>query len=445
MTQSFLTEPARDIPVTHRPDVLVVGGGAAGIAAACAAARAGCSVLLTERFGFLGGTLTAVTLGGMCGGYGNGSDGLFELVGGIYARICERLFRLNGALPVRRSARVHALPYDPNLMKLVTEELCREHGVELLYHTSAVAVHSTEDRITAVVLENRGGRSAVIPGMVIDCSGDGDIAAFAGAEFELGHDGHTQFSSSMFRASNVDTAAFSRLTREDMRAILEKVSAAEGELPRTAVALYPGPVAGMVHFNATKLARPDGTPFNLTDPAELTEAEQEGRRQAYRYLDVARRHLPGFEKAQIADIGPMVGIRETRRITGDYILTEEDVLNCVKPADTIACSAWPVEMHAPGRGTIWRHLPDGDYYGIPYRSLTVKGFANLLVSGRNLSATQTAQASARVSATCFAMGEAAGMAAAMALGTGGNSRAVSVPALIADLTDAGAVLHPIVT
>lgn len=174
--------------------------------------------------------------------------------------------------------------------------------------------------------------------------------------------------------------------------------------------MHLNPLDGVVHLNVTRLRKPDGEPFDLTDPEELSAAEVEGRRQAFVYEEVFRRFVPGFARARIVDIGAMVGIRETRLVLGEKTLTEGDVRGCVKPEDRIACTAWPPESHTGGRGTNREFLPDGDYYGIPYGCLAVKGLGNLLVAGRNLSATHVAQASARVAGPCFAMGEAAGIA-----------------------------------
>ncbi len=432
----------RHAQIHSRPDVLVVGGGSAGIAAACAAARDGADTLLVERYGFLGGTLSAVTLGGFCGGFGLKDEQLRPLVGGLYQQIVDRLQAVGGVLPVRRSGKAHGVPYDPNLLKLVADDCLRDHGVKTLFHSYVVDASVTDRRIDAVVIENKGGRHIVKPGAVIDCSGDGDVSAIAGIPYEIGEDGKTQYGSCMFRVVNVDTDTYWNFDRAEITRLLEEAIADGIDLPRTAVALYPNPVKNVVHFNATKVARPDGSPFNLVDPDDLTAAEQEGRRQAYLYLKVARERLPGFKEAQIVDIGPHIGIRETRRIQGEFVLTADDIRNGAKPADGIACSAWPFERHGEGRNTHWEHLPDGEYYKIPYRCLTVTDVDNLLVAGRCLSATHLAQASARVSATCFAMGEAAGMAAVLAMHGDRPVREIPVGALLKGLSDRGAILDP---
>lgn len=441
MSEEFIELQPRKVPVVARPDVLVVGGGCAGIAAACAAARAGANTLLVERNGFLGGTLTAVTLGGFCGGYGLKQDELRPLVAGLYSELIERLFRRDGLLPVRRSGNVHGHPYDPSVLSLVLDELICAYDVDVLFNTSVVDVVRDGPRIETVVISNIDGVGAIRPGMVIDCSGDGDVAFLAGGEVEVGDGSDMQFSSCMFRLSGVDQSSLDNLTREDITAFLERAVDAGYRLPRTAVAIYPGPVPGVFHLNATKVAKPDGSPFRLDMSCERSAAEVEGRRQAFLYEEVARAYLPGFKKARIVDIGSSLGVRETRHVIGDYVLQESDVMGCEKFDDGIVCSAWPVEVHARGTKTIWKHLPDGEYYRVPYRSLCARDFDNLLVAGRNLSATHYAQASARVAATCCGMGEAAGIAAAMALNHAMDIRKIAPAALQDLLVHNGAMLN----
>lgn len=440
---TWITEPARRIPVIDEPDVLVVGGGSAGIAAACSAARAGARTLLVERFGFLGGTLTAVTLGGFCGTHAVvDDDRLGRVVGGLYVELEERLRRHDAILPPKRHGRIVGVPYESETLKLIADELLTHYGVRTLLHGYAVGSQVEDGRVVAVVIESKGGRAAIRPRVVIDCSGDGDVAAAAGARFSLGENGHTQFGSTMFRLTNVDTAVAGTLSRTDIRERLEKAVADGYELPRTATGVHLNPVDGVVHLNVTRLRKADGESFDLVDPHEIGAAEMEGRRQAFLYEDVFRRYVPGFERARIVDIGALVGIRETRLVSGMRILTEEAIRNCEKPEDRIACTAWPLESHGGGRGTNWEFLPDGEWYGIPYGCLVAEGFDNLLVAGRNLSATHLAQASARVAGPCFAMGEAAGVAAAMMQGSGVGASSLGVVTLQTELERQGAILTP---
>lgn len=438
-----IREAARSTPVIARPDVLVVGGGSAGIAAACAAARAGADTLLIERYGFLGGTLTAVTLGGFCGTHAVLDDErLGRVVGGLYLEVEERLAARDAVSPPKRHGRIVGVPYESATLKLVADELVGEHGARVLLHSCAVDAIVEGGRITAVIIENKGGRGAIVPSVVIDASGDADVAARAGAGFELGAGGETQFGSTMFRLGGVDIARASQLSRQDIRACLESAVEAGYPLPRTTTGVHINPLEGVVHLNVTKVGDDQGRPLNLIDPDALTQGERTGRRQVYLYEDVFRRFVPGFERARVIDIGATIGIRETRLVHGERTLTETDVRTCVKADDRIACSSWALESHGQGRATTWEFLPDGEWYGIPYGCLVVRGFDNLLVAGRNLSASHAAQASARVAGPCLAMGEAAGTAAALALTGQIAMRDVPVSAVQGALEQQGAILTP---
>jgi len=441
---AWIIEPERRVPIVDEPDVLVVGGGAAGLSAACAAARAGANTLLVERFGYLGGTLTAVSLGGFCGTHCVIDDTrLGRTVGGLYLDLEDRLKRRDAVLQPKRHGRIVGVPYDSEAFKLVADEIATSFGVRRMLHAHSVGAQVQDGRVTCVLLETRDGRVAVRPRTVIDCSGDGDVAVAAGASFSLGDHGRTQFGSTMFRLGNVNTEVAAGLTRAAIRECLERAVADGHELPRTATGVHLNPVAGVVHLNVTRLHKADGEPFDLSRAADIGAAELEGRRQAFLYQDVFRHYVPGFERARIIDIGAMVGIRETRQIHGIEMLNETAVRRCLKPANRIACTSWPLEHHGEGRGTNWEFLPDADWYGIPYGCLVVKGLHNLFVAGRNLSATHLAQASARVAGPCLAMGEAAGLAAAIACADAVDAASVSVPDLQARLQQHGAILSPI--
>ena len=438
-----LLEPAREVPVIAEPDVLVVGGGPAGVAAACAAARSGARTMLIEAYGCLGGTLSIVTLGGLCGVYAViDDDRLGRVVGGLCTELEDRLAAEDAIAAPKRHGRIVGVPYDSVRLKWILDQMVDGHGVQTLLHTQSVAVIADEKRIKAVVIHNKNGRQAIVPRVVIDCSGDGDVAAQAGAGFVVGDGAETQYGSTMFRLGGVDTQRASTLSRADIRDCLERAVADGYLLPRTATGVHLNPIEGVVHLNVTKLGRPDGAPFNLIDPVELTDAEREGRRQVQLYETVFRRYVPGFERARVIDIGARVGVRETRLIRGRKNLTEVQVRACDKPSDRIACSAWPLENHGRGRTTAWEFLPDGEWYGVPWACLVVEGFDNLLVAGRNLSAEHSAQASVRVAGPCTALGEAAGIGAALSLAQADAVTAVPVSAIQAQLRRFGAIVEP---
>jgi hypothetical protein len=244
----------------------------------------------------------------------------------------------------------------------------------------------------------------------------------------------------MLSFGGVNTNCFLEISREERLDRLAQAAADGYPLPRTSAGLQVHPGEGIVHANVTRIRNPDGSSPDMLDPEVLTFAEVEGRRQALVYEEVLQRYMPGFENARIVAMGAQIGVRETRLIECDHRLNEQEVRQGHKPADTIALCGWPMETHGSDRGTVWDWLPEGSCYGIPYSCLTAKGLSNLLVAGRNLSATHAAQSSARVAATCIAMGEAAGTAATMALEKQSDIRAIEISALRKALLDGGALL-----
>ncbi len=443
-----IPEPARHTPVLARPDVLVVGAGIAGLAAAASAARAGADTLLIERNGFLGGTLTAVTLGGLCGSYRQTDSGLRPVVGGLWPAFESRL-RAHNALGEPRMSTivrgVHGIPYDPERLKQVADEWMAAAHVPVLTNVLLADVQQTDGVVGVVFVQTVAGRRAIVPQVVIDASGDAELVAMAGGEVSLAREGSLQSPSAMFRMAPIDRAAFAALSRHDLTRVLDAAVRAGAALPRTTVAVFPYLANGEMHLNATRVTKADGGWFDPLDVFERAAAEREGRQQVFDYEDIFKDNVPGFRDARVTAIGSALGVRESRRIHGDAELTEQHVMGCEKPADRVACCAWPVEDHAPGRATVWRPLPAADWYGIPYGCLVPRGLRNVLVAGRCLSATHVAQASARISAACLAMGEAAGAAAAMALAQRGTKRGdvrVDVAQLQHTLRAHGVILDP---
>ena len=472
MNVETIHEPARNTPVLARPDVLVVGGGIAGLAAAASAARAGASTLLIEQHGFLGGTLSAVTLGGLCGSYRQVDGELRPVVGGWWRELESRL-RAADALGVPRKSTivrgVHGIPYDPERLKHVADEWMADTGVDVLTGVLLADVLCEARRVNGVLVQTVEGRRAIVPQVVIDASGDAALIAAAFDEINggmnsgthgdtdsgttgvsLAREGHLQSPSAMFRMAPVDRVAFGALSRLDLTRLLAEANdaanatdatAVRAPLPRTTVAVFPYMAQGEMHLNATRVARKDGRWYDITQVRERAEAEREGRRQVFDYERVFRERVAGFGNARVTAMGAMLGVRESRRIHGDAELTEIDVMSGHKPAERIACCAWPVEDHAPGHETVWRPLPDGDWYGIAYGCLLPRNLDNVIAAGRCLSATHVAQASARISGACLAMGEAAGIAAALALNKNNNVR-IDVTRLQQALRDHGAILDP---
>lgn len=391
------------------PDVLVVGGGAAGVAAAVASARGGAQTLLVERFGSLGGTLTQVSLGSLCGYFAVTSDVIRPIVGGVAQEVVDRLGQIGGVGSPQRWLETASLPYDIFPMRLVLDRIVQETtGLTVLLHAQTGPVTLAEDgTVATVALRHQGGDAQIQPQQIIDCSGDGDIAAAAGCDFEFDAQA-SQSATAMFRLGGVDSERVQRLSRAELHAALATAREAGHELPRTAGGIFTFH-AGMVHLNLTKL-----DPFDPFDPVALTHAEMVGREQVSTYLSALREHVPGFSQAYVVDVGAMVGIRESRRIKGRDTLDAEYVRALGRHSDSIGCCAWPIEVHPAGQESTWEWIPNGGYYQIPFGTMVPRGPANLLVAGRCISATTEAHASVRVAAQCFAMGEAAGAAAALA-------------------------------
>ncbi|MEX0730192.1 MAG: FAD-dependent oxidoreductase [Aquisalimonadaceae bacterium] len=431
-----VNEPARGTEVQAEVDVLVVGGGSAGLASAIAAARQGANVMLVERYGFLGGTLTAVTLGSICGFFTVTEDEINPVVKGLAWEMVERLRARGGALPPRRWLQTASVPYDPMTLKLVADDMAEEAGVQLVYHSLAVQVVRDGNQIGGVIFESKSGRWACLAPVVIDATGDGDIATLAGAGMELTLE-QLQFPTTMFRFGGVDTRVAQQLDRNELHSCLNKAVDAGFTLPRTAGGMF-SMQPGTMHLNITRVAENDRSP-NPVDTHELTRAEINGRRQLGLYAEAFRRFVPGFEDCYVLDAGAQIGVRESRRIKGDYWLTLDDVMNEGRFYDAIACSAWPLEEHTADKGTRWVWLEPGTYYQIPYRCLLPEGLDGLLVVGRCSSASHDAHASMRVAAVCMALGEAAGVAAVMA-GASGDVRGIDTTALRRRLTDQGAWL-----
>ena len=422
-----------------RYDVVVVGAGSAGSAAAISAGRSGASVLLVDRLAFMGGTSTAV-LDTFYAFYTPG-DRPRRVVGGLGWEVARRLAEDGVAFerPNTYGAGT-GVTYDAEALKVLWERLADEAGVDLLLHTWATGVRVDDGRVTAVRLWNKGGARWVEASAFVDASGDADVCAMAGVPHDAPGDGGTvQSLSTLFKVANVDVAAASAVPKAALWArMAEAVASGAYRLPRIEGSWHRTPYAGVALVHMTRIPNVDAT-----DPEQLTRAEVEGRRQVQEYHRFLRDRVPGFERSVIVATSPAIGVRESRRVHGDYRLTRDDVLGGRRFPDEVALCGAPIEDHGPGGDTAWRYVGEGGVYGIPYRSLLPAGVDGLLVAGRCFSATHDAHASARSMATCMAMGQAAGTAAVFAAAGGTVPRAVPADALRARLRDDGAVLEPV--
>jgi hypothetical protein len=440
-----LIEPARKTPILGEFDIVVVGGGPAGVAAATAAGRTGYATVLVERYGFLGGAGTAAGLSNFCGLHANVHGEHRQVVRGIADEIVERLQRMDGINKPHLSlqGKILAQSYDMSAYKIACDEMLQSSGVKILFHAPAVGVAMRAERdIDAVLIESKSGRAALRGRVFIDCSGDGDLAAWAGAPFELGDGmGNFLYPSTKFRMNNVDPARAGR-ARELIPKLMEEAARTGRRLPRRGaiVRAQKNPIEWSA--NATLVKNPDGSAVSGLDVEQLSYGEIEGRRQAWEVFQFIRSATPGFENSYIVDISPQLGIRETRRVIGGYVLSENDILECASFEDTIGVNGWPVEAHLADEVLIkFSNVPHSRGFNqLPYRMLVPQRVDNLLMAGRCSSMTHVGQSSARVSGPCFAMGQSVGSAAGLALRAGAQPRALDATQLQQRLEKDGAYL-----
>jgi hypothetical protein len=407
----------------------------------------GARVILAERYGFLGGSATAALITILMSYYTRspkperaGATTLFptdhgegeSIIGGALDKLVRRMVDRGGAIPPSPHTGF-AVPFDPEIMKLVSLELLDEAGVQFLFHALATDVIGNQ-RVDGVVFETKSGPIVIKARNVVDCTGDGDIAERAGVPFEIGRedDGSVQPMTLMFQMGQFNKHAFEsyvRLHPDQWHGvhglwdlIREANEAEELELRREDILFFGTPHEHEISLNSTRVTNVLGT--NVWD---LTYAEYEGRRQMSQIAAFLRHYAPGFEKAYISQSGSHIGVRETRRILGDYQLTAEDILQARRFDDVIARASYPMDIHNPkGTGTTLRHLPPGKAYDIPLRALLPKGAENLLLAGRCISGTHEAHSSYRVMPIAIATGQAAGVCAALAARSGRTIRSVPI-------------------
>ena len=438
----------REIPVREAYDVVVAGAGVAGLAAALAARRAGKRVLVLEKSTMLGGLATLGQINyfvPMCNGRGRQiTKGMVDEFIALATRygydVTPESWKrgepgptADGSLPRRYD--VH---YSACMFALALTEMVQEEDIHLSFDTLASEPVMKGQHCEGLIVENKSGRQFYPAGMVVDCTGDADLAVMAGCPTRLGRDSDhlCQPMTLCFRVANVDMEKF-RANRDKITPLYQKLQK-EGKIrnPREDVLMFFHPVKNVVHFNTTRVIK-----LNPVDPFDLTKAEMEAREQMLEMFEMLKNNIAGFENADITMSGPQIGVRESRMIIGEHVLTVEELKACTRFPDAIAAGNYDVDIHSPdGAGTSHYYFKEGEYYTIPYRCLLPKGADNLLVAGRCISSTHEAQASYRIMPIVTTLGEAAGVAASVACKAGVSVKAVDVGRVQQVLRENGAFL-----
>lgn len=435
-------------------DVLVVGGGPAGIGSAVCAARHGAKTILAERGGYLGGMATA----GLVAPFMSSTtpDGQTMLIRGFYEELVNRMEAQGGAIhPLNaqigsfsayRDKGHHGLTtFDYECLKRTTEEFCKEAGVDLMYHLLFVKADTKGGKITGAYFATKDGIWKITAKVYIDCTGDGDVAFQAGAPYIYGDgSGDIQASSLFFVVRGVDWKAMDAHNQECieaddfegqfyMREIIEAREAGEFPMWRQKIALFQN-LDGTATVN---MAQSDGV--DGLDPKQVTDAEVDGRAQAAIIVKFLRKYVRGCENCELASTAEQLGVRETRRIVGEYTVTTEDAKNSVKYPDPVFCCANHMDIHRKGYVEYVARNTNDPYY-FPYRALLPQKVDNLLCAGRCAAAERPVMAAIRVIPPCFAMGQAAGTAAALSVAAGCGPKQLDPDQLVATLKADGVYL-----
>lgn len=392
-------------------DIIVVGGGFSGSAAAIAAARNGCKVLLVEQSGALGGAANICLVNPFMPNSTkihkeNSETEKLELSRGIFAEICEKLKSM-GAM--------EGISFHEEYLKLILDDMIDVAGVDVLFHSTLCDVEIADGKLENITVITKSGKISFSAEQFIDCTGDADLAVMSGCPYHLGReqDNLCQPMTLCFRVANVDEKEFFTPECNEHRQAIYKRWQAEGKTsnPRENILLFHTMIDGVIHFNSTRVVK-----RNPIDPFDISWAEREARRQMFDIFTMLKQELPAFRNAQLLSSATSIGARESRMIDGEHLLTEQELVACTRFDDAIAAGNYDIDIHNPeGSGTSHYYFPDGEYYTIPYRSLLPKGISNLLVAGRCISSTHEAQASYRIMPIVCCLGQAAGVGASVAV------------------------------
>jgi glycine/D-amino acid oxidase-like deaminating enzyme len=424
--------------IDHRPadtltaDLVVVGGGAAGVATAVVAARGGLRVVLAERYGFCGGGAVAGHSGTVCGLYeatDNPAAPPVQAVWGFADAFCAALEARGGLGDPVRYGKTWTRVHDPIVWRETADALLADAGVTVIYHAVATRVLAEGERIEGVEVWTKQGPLRIRAAVTVDASGDADLVAMAGLPNFVGDNGRVQNPTMIFRLMGVDVAAFRAAYGDDTimpAAVSQMIAEANASgahvLPRAKIWLFPTTRPGELLCNCTRIIGADGRELNPLLRADFAEAEVEGRKQARAYARFFRERLAGCERSFVNDMAVQVGVRQTRQVQGTARLSNADVVAGTKFADGIARSPWPIELHAGAKPRVEWLL--NDVYEVPYGCFVPTQGEGLLTAGRCLSAEHEAVASARVTAQCFGYGHAIGHAATIAVREGMAPRAI---------------------
>lgn len=412
-------------------DVIVVGGGWTGSAAALAAARNGARTLLIERINALGGAPATMDVNPLMRYFTK------DPVTGETQYLSRGIFEEIVA-DMRRAGAMKENLFNPEWLKIILNRKMKEAGVELLFNSVAVEVERKGDRLVSVTVANKSGMIKLAATYFIDCTGDADVAAAAGFPYRLGRteDHLCQPMTLNFSIAGVDPDLFEKNQWNIVPLWQEEQKKGYIKNPMDTIMVFHSTVPSIVRLNATRVVR-----RNPTDCWDITQADLEAREQIVELWEFLRDHVPGFENSSIYSSAIQTGVRESRMIDGEHILTAEELVACTCFPDRIAAGNYDIDIHNPeGSGTSHYFFPDGQYYTIPYRCLIPKNAENLLVAGRCISATHEAQASIRIMAIVCTLGEAAGTAAALALQDHCPVGEVNVPRLQETLVKANAFI-----
>lgn len=416
-------------------NLVVVGGGLTGVAAAVSAAREGLTVLIVEKSGCLGGAISNCLVYPFMPYWtkpywGEAAKNKKYLSQGIFKEMKERHDKYV------TDCKDHE--FNSEYFKIVLDDMTVESGVTVLFHSVLADVKKQGEKITAIEIIAKSQHITVEADFFVDATGDGDLFYLAGCDYQLGResDGFCQPMTTCFRMSGVDLDLFTEERPKLQELYKEKQAKGEITNPRENILVFFGVGEDVLHFNSTRVIK-----LNPTDPFDVSRAEVMARRQIHELVSFLKENSKAFDESALISIAVDIGVRESRKLKGVHILTADEIINCTQFEDSIALGNYDIDIHNPtGTGTSHRFFGDGEYYTIPYRSLLPKEFNNLLVAGRCLSATHEAQASVRIMPTCCCLGQAAGTAVAVAIKTDKNAHNVDVKSLQNKLIENGAVL-----